>query len=97
MSGRAVAMGALAGALSTRMGRPVIDRTGLAGTFDLDLRWAPDQGPAIGGRDAVAQPVDPDGPSLLTALREQLGLRLESMTSPADVLVVTAVARPTAN
>ena len=71
----------------------VLDMTGLKGSYTVDLQWIPDavrerafQGgpsPLVNG-----QPVDANGPSLYTALQEQLGLRLESRRGPVDVLVV---------
>ena len=65
----------------------VIDMTGLTGRFSVDLQWTPD---ALGGAVPLVngQPVNVDGPSLPTALQEQLGLRLESRKGPVDVLVV---------
>jgi uncharacterized protein (TIGR03435 family) len=65
----------------------VIDMTGLTGRFSIDLRWTPD---TVGGAVPVVngQAVSLDGPSLPTALQEQLGLRLESRKGPVDVLVV---------
>jgi bla regulator protein blaR1 len=83
------------------VGRSVIDRTGLAGSFDVDLTWTPDRTPMPmpvppGGDGTVTiPPVDPNGPSLFTALQEQLGLRLDSSRGPVQVLVVDQVAKPT--
>jgi uncharacterized protein (TIGR03435 family) len=99
---------ALADFLSPRMQRVVVDRTGLTGLFDLDMTWTPDEpGPAgsadrltIGGVDidlTGGAPVDPNGPALLTALREELGLRLESSRAPVEVFVVERVERPRPN
>jgi uncharacterized protein (TIGR03435 family) len=67
--------------------RPVVDRSGLTGDYDVDLRWTPDR----------ARQVDPDVPPLFTALREQLGLKLEATRGPIDVLVIDSAERPTAN
>jgi uncharacterized protein (TIGR03435 family) len=61
----------------------VFERTGLKGYFDLDLEWAPN-------------PTD-DGPSLFTAVQDQLGLKLEPTTAPLDVLVIEHAERPTQN
>jgi uncharacterized protein (TIGR03435 family) len=68
--------------LSPPLGRPVVDRTGLSGSFDLELQWSPDHA------------ADTPGPSLFTAIQEQLGLKLESQRLPVDVLVVDKVERP---
>jgi len=74
------------------IGRSVIDRTGLTGNWDIDLTFTPDrlpQGPPA--QDAPA--VDPNGPSMFAALQEQLGLKLESIRGPMEVLVVDRVER----
>ena len=80
----------LRGMLSSFVGRTVVDRTGLTGEWDLDLTWTPDEP----SRAAAATAVDPNGPSLFTALQEQLGLKLESTKGPVEVLVVDRVDRP---
>ena len=69
-------------------GRTVVNRTGLTGGYDIDLRWTP---------DATQVPADDAPPVLATALREQLGLRLESMTLPMDYLVIDSAERPEEN
>jgi uncharacterized protein (TIGR03435 family) len=68
-------------ALSNTVERVVLDRTGLKGSFDVDLEWASD--PAS------------DKPSIFTAVQEQLGLKLEFERNPVDVLVIDHVERPT--
>ena len=76
--------------------RIVIDRTGLKGGFDIDLTFTPErmpQGPPPPGAPPIT--IDPNGPSLFTALQEQLGLKLESERAPVDVLVIDHVERPT--
>ena len=75
--------------LSAFAGRPVLDRTGLTGTFDVELTWAMQLGPAAAGPQ--------DGPSLFTAVQEQLGLKLEAQETPMEVLVVERVEIPTEN
>ena len=56
--------------------------------FDLDLQWTPDQMPQTTRAEADVQqlPVDPNGPSIFTAVQEQLGLKLDSPPVPSDVL-----------
>ncbi|HUK32638.1 MAG TPA: TIGR03435 family protein [Vicinamibacterales bacterium] len=82
--------------LTGQAGRLVFDRTGLTGTWDLMLRFAAEQ---RGGQPPPPgvnlPPVDPDAPSLFTALQEQLGLKLESTKSPVDVTVIDRVEHPT--
>lgn len=74
--------------------RLVVDRSGLMGEFDFDLQYAPARdlstAPAAG-----ATPVTDEGPSLFTALQEQLGLKLESTRGPVEYLVIDRVERPT--
>jgi uncharacterized protein (TIGR03435 family) len=82
----------LAMALSRVTGRTVIDRTGLTGLFDYTLEFAPD---ATGSTTAGdAGPVDSSLPSLTTALREQLGLKIESAKGPMEVVVIDRIERP---
>jgi uncharacterized protein (TIGR03435 family) len=74
-----------AAALARGAGRPVIDKTGLSGTYYLDLKWA--------GETTVSSSL----PSLPAALREQFGLELKSDTGPVEVLVIERAERPTPN
>jgi uncharacterized protein (TIGR03435 family) len=83
---RAISMQNLAANLSFVVGRVVIDKTGLAGSYNLTLEYAPE------GADAS----DPR-PSLFTALEEQLGLKLVPSKGPVDVIVVDHIERPTEN
>ena len=86
--------------LSQQLGRPVIDKTGLKGFYDIKLQWTPDLGgPFIkpGGTEPAPPPPDTSGPSIFTAIQEQLGLRLESAKGPVEVLVIDSVQKPTEN
>ena len=96
----------LATSLSNFVQRVVVDRTGMAGNFDLDLKYTLDQttmanalGPlkaaAIAGGPSTDVPAGSDAPGLFTALQEQLGLKLESARGAVDVLVVEHVDKPT--
>jgi len=101
MLGTRVTMGKLASNLTGTMNRTVVDRTGLTGTYDLVLKWVPDEFVTPPGGDA-APPAggssDNQGSSIFTALREQLGLRLESQKGPVETLVIDHVERtPTPN
>jgi uncharacterized protein (TIGR03435 family) len=82
----------LATLLSTMVDRTVVDRTGLSGTYDLELNWTPDRLPQ---RADAAPSSSPDNPSIFTALREQLGVKLEPAKAPTDVLVIDHVEHPT--
>jgi uncharacterized protein (TIGR03435 family) len=76
--------------------RNVVDRTGLEGTFDFDVTFTPDRLPQGPPPPGVQLPsIDPNGPSIFTALQEQLGLKLESERAPVEVLVIDHVERPT--
>ena len=85
LAARTVTMERLAQSLSGVMDRLVIDKTGLAGSFDVDLIWTPDP------------KGDTSGPSIFTALQEQLGLKLESARGPMEVLVIDGAERPAAD
>jgi uncharacterized protein (TIGR03435 family) len=80
------------------VGRIVVDRTGLAGTFDIDLRWTPDSAFADRSQTAASTPSLADNePPLFTAIQEQLGLKLERTKGPVEVLVIDHVEQPTPN
>ena len=101
-SAREVTMAQWAVTLSQFVSRSVVDRTGLMGTFDFDLQWTPDQMPPGPPGGAVPgapgpPPVDLNGPSLFTALQEQLGLKLDPQRGPAEVLVIDRAQQPSAN
>ncbi len=81
--------------LSNFAGRIIVDKTGFAGAFDLDLEWTPDQLPPPGTLPQGIPGPPADGPSLFTAMQEQLGLRLDSQRGPVDMLVIDSAARPT--
>jgi uncharacterized protein (TIGR03435 family) len=74
--------------------RIVADRTNLVGTYEFQIDWAPEVPLAPGG---PAPPADPNAASIFTAVREQLGLKLESGTQQVDVLVIDRAERPSEN
>jgi uncharacterized protein (TIGR03435 family) len=84
-------------------GRTVLDKTGLSGKYEFTLQWIPEQGPGQtfpgpeAGAQAAAPPSDDSGPSIYTALQEQLGLKLESTKGPVEFLVIDRVERPSEN
>jgi uncharacterized protein (TIGR03435 family) len=101
LDGAGVSMAVLATNLSrtynSELGRNVIDGTGLDGTFDVHLKWTM-EGPvsiSASGDLSAAQPSA--GPSILTAIQEQLGLKLESAKGPVEVLVIDHIERASAN
>jgi uncharacterized protein (TIGR03435 family) len=80
--------------------KTVADRTGLTGLFEADLRWTPDAPQVTGvapGAPETAPAYDPSGPSFTTAIREQLGLRLENRRDSVEVLVIDRIEHPTEN
>lgn len=93
LKGTRVKTGTIARALSDPTGRLVIDRTGLNGYYDFSLTWAPDS--AAG---AAAHPSEQAaGPSLFTAVQEQLGLRLKAAKAPIEMLVIDNAEKPSSN
>ena len=78
--------------LGTMLGRTVVDKTGLTGRYDIDLTYTPDQ-PIPAGINIPGPAADPNGPSIYTAIQEQLGLKLESQKDQAEVLVIDHVDR----
>jgi uncharacterized protein (TIGR03435 family) len=92
LGGRGVALSLLASSLPTMTGmaiipRPVIDETGLSGTFDFTLDWVPE----------FNMPADASGPNFREALKEQLGLKLEPKQGPVKILVIDHIEHPSAN
>jgi uncharacterized protein (TIGR03435 family) len=71
-----------------------MDRTGLAGTFDVVLVFNPEGTLELPLPPGARARLDPNAPSIFTALREQLGLKLDSGRGPVEVLVVDSVQRP---
>ncbi len=93
--GKQVGMPELARMLSMLLGRSVIDKSGFTDIFDLKLDFVADE-------NTPTMPPPPpgsglSGPSIMQAIQQQLGLRLESTTGPVDVMVVDSAVRPTAN
>ena len=86
----------LASSLGQFVSRLVTNRTGLEGLWDLDLTWTPDQLPQL-PPDAPPLSVDPNGPSLLKAIEEQLGFKLQPKKMPLPVLVVDHIEPLTEN
>jgi uncharacterized protein (TIGR03435 family) len=83
-------------ALSLELRHTFVDKTGLTGNYDFSLEWTPDDmlAPSQGNSDGALPVEGNSGPSIFTAIPEQLGLRLESTKGPVQVLVIDHVARP---
>jgi uncharacterized protein (TIGR03435 family) len=77
--------------------QPVIDQTGLEGEYDFTLEWAPDPGPTAPPTHDPGPELLPSVPQFFEALKEQLGLKLESTKAPIPVLVVDHVEKPSEN
>jgi len=102
ISGQEVSMSDFAKDLSGRLGSPVVDLTGVTGVFDLKLQWMPDMSePRNPGENkempSTDVPTDSSGPSIFTALQEQLGLRLEAQKVQTETFVIDHVERPSEN
>lgn len=96
LDAQGVAVGVLADFLSSIMGRPVVDRTGLSGRFDFRLEYKIDQATA-GFQGAADANADDNRPTIFTALQEQLGLQLKADTGPREYLVIDRAERPSEN
>ena len=107
LTGQGVELSFLASVLAQQLGRQVVDQSGVKGNYDFVLKWTPEQGEGMmmkgsgpgGGPppEGAPAPPDPSGPSIFTALQEQLGLKLEPTKAPADVLAIDHVERPSEN
>jgi uncharacterized protein (TIGR03435 family) len=98
LAARAISISSLLSSLTRITGRTVLDKTGLTGTYDVDLQWTDDaaassSGPGGSSPDVTAE----SGPTLFTALQEQLGLKLEAGKGPVDCLVIDHVEHPSDN
>jgi uncharacterized protein (TIGR03435 family) len=90
----------LATILSRNLGRTVIDKTGLTAKYDIHLEWTPDPSQMSQMQlppDMPKPTFDPNGPSLFTAIQEQLGLKLESQKGPVEIFVIDHAEKPSEN
>jgi uncharacterized protein (TIGR03435 family) len=86
-------------ALSNQLGRPIVDQTGLTANYTFKMSFMPDLSPqqaSLGSADPPS-PANTPGPSIFTALQEQLGLRLESQKAPVETIVIDAAQKASAN
>jgi uncharacterized protein (TIGR03435 family) len=101
LEGGKIGMKQFVNALSNILGRPVIDKTGFTGTFDVKLDFSP-EGTAFSGRGGFGPPGDTANsdnppPSIFTAVQDQLGLKLESQKGPGEILVIDHAGKPSEN
>jgi uncharacterized protein (TIGR03435 family) len=99
MIGQEISMSVFAGSLSGIAGRQVVDKTGLGGLYDFTLKWTADQGPPQSSRagETASPPADVSGPSIFTAIQEELGLKLEPEKLSRNVLVIDHIEKPSEN
>jgi len=80
----------LVNALTQQLGQPIVDRTGLTGYYNFTLTWTPEGLAPTANENSNA-------PSIFTALQEQLGLKLERVKAPMQILVIDHIERPSEN
>jgi bla regulator protein blaR1 len=106
LTAQGLPMSSVAQLLSQQLGRTVHDKTGLTGKYDFTLQWTPEvggspmmKGPGAGqqGPGGPPSPTDNGGPSIFTAIQEQLGLKLESQKGPVEVVIIDHVETPSEN
>ena len=100
ITGQNIVVSQLVTALTRTLGRNVIDKTErLPDKYDFTLRWSPDEGETqeSPGQGGPSRTTDSSGPSIFTAIQEQLGLKLEPGKGPVDCLVVDRLEKPSAN
>lgn len=98
----ATSMSGFAEWLSSVVSRKVVDKTGLEGNYDFTLHWTRQSlvatsGAATDGGKGAAAIDDSSGPSIFTALQEQLGLKLESQKGPVEILIIDSAEKPSEN
>jgi bla regulator protein blaR1 len=99
LTGRQASMTEFLRVLANVLGRTVIDKTDLKGSFDFDLTFAPDAAlDGLPGGTALPISADPKmGVTIFTAIQEQLGLKLESTTGPVQLVVIDSIQKPSEN
>jgi uncharacterized protein (TIGR03435 family) len=83
--------------LTLSAGRMVVDKTGLTGQYDFELKWTPDSWGPVAEEFSWLLPESVSGPSIFTAVQEQLGLKLVPSKGPVDVLVIDHIEQPSEN
>jgi uncharacterized protein (TIGR03435 family) len=102
-TGQGIPIASLVRFLSQQLQRTILDKTGLTGKYNITLQWTPEEGssamfPGSGGAPpAAAPPSESSGPSIFTALQEQLGMKLEPQKGPVDIISIDHIERPSEN
>jgi uncharacterized protein (TIGR03435 family) len=93
LTGQAVTIDQARRVLTDVLGRPVVDEAGLTGSFDFKLEWTPEASPSPDPSQAPPSA----GESIFTAIREQLGLNVESKKGPVETIVIEKAEKPSEN
>jgi uncharacterized protein (TIGR03435 family) len=91
LTGQGIPIASLLPPLTQQLGRIVQDKTGLTGTYDIELHWTEDAAPDSGAASDASEP------SIFTAIEEQLGLKFQSQKAPVQVLLIDHVDQPSEN
>lgn len=99
IDGQRIPMTGLANYLQTLLGEVVVDKTALTASYNFKLAWTPDEGQAgrPGAGAGLGNPAEESGPSIFTALQEQLGLKLEGTKGPVETVVIDHAEKPSEN
>jgi uncharacterized protein (TIGR03435 family) len=103
LTGQGIPIGTVVNMLAQQLHQTIIDKTGLTGKYDLELNWTPEQGsdPMFkapdGSQHNTEAATDASGPSIFTAVQEQLGLKLQSTKGPVETLVIDHIEMPSEN
>lgn len=98
MTGAGVKMLAFCWSLAQILQRPVVDKTGLKAYYDFKLEYASAlPGSPTPAPDGIDRPPQLEGPSIFSALREQLGLRLDARKGPVEIIVIDHIEKPASN
>ena len=97
ITGQGIPIASLVRQLTQQLGRIVVDKTGLTGTYDFTITWLPvESQAATAGQQGTRSPEASESP-IFTAIQDQLGLKLEPQTTPVEVLVIDHAEQPTPN
>ena len=98
---KAVPLAKLLGPFENELRKPVADKTGLTGLYDVELNWTPEAlanlAATLPADGPVPRRLDTGGPNLFKAIQDQLGLKLEQTTGPVEAIVIEKVERPSEN